>query len=121
MRNRRYLGLAAAVSHGYHLIFILALYGIGQGQDTPLATVVGGSFGFVMLAALAATSNDKSQRSLGKNWRRLHLVGVWTIWVIYAVSYLPGMSTTPIAAAMSLVLVVSLAIRVWPRPLVAGT
>jgi sulfoxide reductase heme-binding subunit YedZ len=116
MRNRRYLGLAAAVSHGYHLIFILALYSIGEGGDTPIATVAGGSFGFVMLAALVATSNDASQRRLRKNWRRLHLFGIWTIWIIFAVSYLPAAGATPIAVSMSAVLVVALALRVWPRP-----
>lgn len=44
MRNRRYLGLSAAVSHGYHLVFILALYGLGKGDDTPMLTVIGGVF-----------------------------------------------------------------------------
>ena len=116
MRNRRYLGLSAAVSHGYHLIFILVLYALGEGGDTPIVAVVGGGWGFVLLAALAATSNDASQRSLRKNWRRLHVVGVWTVWIIFAVSYFPAAGTTPVAAAMSVVLLVSLVLRIWPKP-----
>lgn len=116
MRNRRFLGLTAAVSHGYHLIFILALYAMGEGDDTSIVTLVGGGWGFVLLAALAATSNDASQRSLQRNWRRLHLLGVWTVWIIFAVSYFPAAGTTPIAAAASVMLLVSLALRIWPMP-----
>jgi sulfoxide reductase heme-binding subunit YedZ len=115
MRNRRYLGLSAAVSHGYHLAFILMLYGLGSGDDTSLLTVIGGGWGFVLLAAMAATSNDASQRALGKNWRRLHALGMWTVWIIYAVSYFPGAHLSPIAAVGSVALLVSLALRVWPR------
>ena len=116
MRNRRYLGLSAAVSHGYHLIFILVLYGLGKGGDTSLLTVIGGGWGFLLLAAMAATSNDVSQRTLGRNWRRLHLLGMWTVWVVYAVSYFPAAHTDPLALAGSVVVGVSLALRLWPKP-----
>jgi sulfoxide reductase heme-binding subunit YedZ len=116
IRNRRYLGLSAAVSHGYHLIFILVLYGLGKGGDTSLLTVIGGGWGFLLLAAMAATSNDVSQRTLGRNWRRLHLLGMWTVWVVYAVSYFPAAHTDPLALAGSVVVGVSLALRLWPKP-----
>lgn len=116
MRNRRYLGLAAAVSHGYHLAFILVLYGMGgPGEDTSLLTVIGGGWGFVLLAAMAATSNDASQRKLGRSWRRLHLLGMWTVWIIYAVSYLPAVTMNPVAPFASAAIVVALLLRVWPR------
>jgi len=117
LRNRRYLGLSAAVSHAYHLMFILALVAMGRIGDTPMATIVGGSWGFVLLGAMAATSNDASQRSLRKNWRRLHLLGMWTVWIIFAVSYLPAAPTSAIAGAMSFVLLLSLGLRVWPNRL----
>jgi sulfoxide reductase heme-binding subunit YedZ len=117
MRNRRYLGLAAATSHAYHLLFILALYGMGAvGDETSLVTVIGGGWGFVLLAAMAATSNDASQRALRKNWRQLHVLGMWTVWIIYAASYFPAATVTPIAFAGSVVLLCSLALRLWPKP-----
>jgi len=115
IQNRRYLGLAAAVSHGYHLLFILILYAMGVAGDTPAATVIGGSWGFVMLAAMAATSNDASQRALRKNWRRLHLLGSWTVWIIFAVSYFPMAFANPIAGAASVALMAALLLRVWPQ------
>lgn len=116
MRNRRYLGLSAAASHGYHLIFILALYGLGKAGDTSLLTVIGGGWGFLLLAAMAATSNDFSQRALGANWRRLHRLGVWTIWIVYAASYFPSAHMTRVAFSGSVVLLLSLALRLWPKP-----
>ena len=115
LRNRRFLGLSAAVSHGYHLIFILALYALWEVDDTSIVTVIGGGWGFVLLTALAATSNDASQRRLRRSWRRLHLLGVWTVWIIFAATAFPAASTTPTAAVMSVVLLVSLALRVWPK------
>jgi DMSO/TMAO reductase YedYZ heme-binding membrane subunit len=118
MRNRRYLGLSAAVSHGYHLIFILWLAGTAGLGDTDMVTIVGGGWGFVLLAAMAATSNDASQRRLRANWRRLHLLGVWTTWIIYAVSYWPGVllgeNVAVIPIVGSIVVLASLLLRVWP-------
>ena len=115
MRNRRYLGLSAAVSHGYHLLFILGLYAMGSSESTSLLTLLGGSWGFVLLFAMALTSNDASQKWLGLNWRRLHLLGMWSLWIIFAVSYLPQGPTDPVAAAASLGLVAALVLRLWPR------
>ena len=115
LRNRRYLGLSAAVSHGYHLGFILSLYAMGVGDDTSLATVIGGGWGFAALFAMAATSNDASQKRLGTNWRRGHRFGIWTVWIIFAVTYFPAAPTDPIAAAASLAFVLALLLRVWPQ------
>ena len=121
MRNRRYLGLSAAVSHGYHLCFILSLYVMGVGDDNPLVIVIGGGWGFGLLFTMAVTSNDASQKTLGKYWRRVHLLGMWTIWSIFAVSYFPAAATTPSAAVASLALVIALLLRVWPQAGAATT
>ena len=84
----------------------------------PQATVYGGGFGFVMLAAMAATSNDASQRRLGASWRRLHRVGLYTVWIVFAVSYMPdALPDTGRAAIPTLasgLLVGALLLRVWP-------
>jgi len=114
MRNRRYLGLSAAVSHAYHLAFIVTLNATVASEETELPILIGGSFGFVMLALMAATSNDASQRRLRRNWRRLHLVGMWTIWIIYAFSYFPRALDGPIGAGASALLLAALALRWWP-------
>jgi DMSO/TMAO reductase YedYZ heme-binding membrane subunit len=88
---------------------------MGVADETSLLTVIGGGWGFALLFAMAATSNDASQKRLGKNWRRLHRLGIWTVWIIFAVTYFPGVPTSPIAAAASLALVAALLLRVWPE------
>ncbi len=115
VRNRRYLGLSLAVSHGYHALFISRLYAVGTPGDVSPATVYGGGLGFVLLAGMAATSNDASQRALGANWRRLHLAGIYWLWIVFAASYLPAALASPLAAAIGIGLVVALALRVWPQ------
>jgi DMSO/TMAO reductase YedYZ heme-binding membrane subunit len=119
-RNRRYLGLSAATSHAYHLAFILALYAKGWGDETSIETVIGGSFGFLMLFLMALTSNNASQRRLRRGWRRLHLLGMYSMWVIYAVSYLPGMAMGVLPAVASLVLVAAIVLRLLPAPKAAS-
>ena len=74
LRNRRHLGLSVAASHvGFHGAFILVLYALGAGGDTPIVTVLGGGFGLLCLAVMALTSTNAAQRRLGQHWRQLHL------------------------------------------------
>lgn len=86
-RNRRYTGLSFALAHFLHLIAIIGLY--TTLDETPgLVTLIGGGLAYVFIAAMAATSNDWSVRKLGpKNWRRLHLVGLYYVWAIFMNSY----------------------------------
>jgi DMSO/TMAO reductase YedYZ heme-binding membrane subunit len=113
--NRRYLGLSAAASHGYHLALLLALYALWESERPSLLTLVGGGLVSLMLLALALTSNNASQRRLGPNWRTLHRLGIWSLWITFALLYFPRILDDPIAAALSLGLVASLLVRTWPR------
>jgi DMSO/TMAO reductase YedYZ heme-binding membrane subunit len=52
-------------------------------------TLIGGGGAYVLLAAMVATSNDASVRALGiRTWKRLHTVGLYWLWFIFAFSYL---------------------------------
>jgi ABC-type Na+ efflux pump permease subunit len=115
LRNRRYLGLAFAISHGGHLLAILALArheGAAFWDKVAITTLVGGGFGYVVLAAMVATSYDGAQRALGRSrWRALHLTGMWTFWVIFTASYAPAFGTSAIAAVATAVLVAAAVVR----------
>ncbi|HUQ05309.1 MAG TPA: hypothetical protein VM261_22555 [Kofleriaceae bacterium] len=105
LRNRRYLGLAMAISHGGHLVAIVAL-ARAEGRifwdKVSTSTLVGGGFGYVLLAAMVATSWDGAQAWLGRRrWRALHLTGMWTFWLIFTLSYPP--------------LLLAAGLRVWAR------
>jgi DMSO/TMAO reductase YedYZ heme-binding membrane subunit len=89
LRIRRSLGLGYAIVMGAHVCGILA-YHATNGSDPiePVAFALGG-LGFVLIAALAATSNDASVRRLGgRRWKRLHLLTLHWLWAIYAFTYL---------------------------------
>jgi len=87
LRNRRYLGLNFALAHLVHLAALAAFFRL-SGEQPEVVTLVFGGLAFVLVAILAATSNDRSVRALGRNWRRLHLVGVWYLWVIFTYTWL---------------------------------
>lgn len=89
-QNRRYLGVSFAVSHLIHLCAILSLAAVDRSlfwQLTNIMTILLAGAAYLFIAAMAATSFDRSAAWLGpRNWRRLHLIGGWYIWVSFAVA-----------------------------------
>jgi len=88
--NRRYLGVSFAVSHLIHLIAIVSLAVLDKAlfwQLTNLGTIVLAGTAYLFIAAMAATSFDRTAAWLGpRKWRLLHLVGGWYIWISFAVA-----------------------------------
>src|SRR5262249_1081223 len=72
------------------------------GGSIPMVTKVFGGLGFVLLAAMAATSNDASQRALGRGWNVLHLAGVYVLWVDFIFTYMGTATRSPFHAVMTL-------------------
>lgn len=88
LRNRRALGVAYGLAQMVHLVAVLAVVQAGVRTLTPDPFTAAGALGFVFAAVMAATSNDASVRRLGpRAWKRLHRVGIFYIWGIYAFSY----------------------------------
>jgi sulfoxide reductase heme-binding subunit YedZ len=88
LRNRRKFGLSFALSHTIHLIALITFF-ILSGDPVPMLSVVFGGLAYVLIYAMAFTSNDWSVKKLGaKNWKRLHKFGVFYIWLIFFISYL---------------------------------
>ncbi len=86
--RRRAIGLAFATAQLVHGAVILLLARLEASTLDPDVAFVGGALGFVFVVAMAATSNDAAQRSLGPSaWRALHRSGQITLFVIYAVTY----------------------------------
>lgn len=52
----------------------------------------------MLLLAMAATSNDAARMRLVTHWRRLHLLGMWTRWILYAGAYFPEAPASRFAA-----------------------
>jgi DMSO/TMAO reductase YedYZ heme-binding membrane subunit len=88
LRNRRQWGIAFAYSHTIHLFAILLFFRL-SGNPPPVLSLIFGGMGYVLLYALAFTSNDGAVKRLGaKNWKRLHKTGVYYLWFIFFLTYL---------------------------------
>jgi hypothetical protein len=89
-RNRRYLGVSFAVSHLIHLLAIVTLAGLDNTlfwKLTNIVTIVLAGTAYLFIAAMAATSFDRTAAWLGpRRWRLLHLLGGWYIWISFAVA-----------------------------------
>jgi len=87
-RNRRYLGVSFAVSHGVHLAALIALARTDATLFWTLtnpANIVLAGTAYLFIAAMTATSFDRTAAWLGaRRWRLLHLVGGWYIWLSFA-------------------------------------
>jgi sulfoxide reductase heme-binding subunit YedZ len=116
LRNRRYIGVSFAVSHFVHLLAIIAAVRIAGFRLAP-AVIVLGSGAYVFVAAMAATSFDRSAAWLGaRRWNRLHTVGVYYIWLVFAISYVPrAIFDSAAYAPLALLVLGSLGLRLWAR------
>ena len=115
LRNRRYLGLGMAVSHGAHLGGIVALAardGHAFWATVASSSVIGGSLGYALIAAMVVTSTDGARRRLGpRAWRALHLTGMWALWLIFVGSYAGRVGRAPFAAVAMIALLGGLGLR----------
>lgn len=83
MKNRRYIGLSFALVHFVHAGLVLSNLALTDATRTA-GELSGGGLAYVFLGLMALTSNNASVRKLGaKNWKRLHKVGSYYIWLIF--------------------------------------
>jgi methionine sulfoxide reductase heme-binding subunit len=114
-RNRRYLGVSFAASHGIHAIAIAcfaAMDPAGFMAATSLASYLFGGIGYAFIIAMTATSFDRTAQAMGpRAWRTLHLVGGYYLWFQFMVSFgkrIPGM---PLYALFLIPLLAVMALR----------
>jgi methionine sulfoxide reductase heme-binding subunit len=88
LRNRRRFGISFAFSHTVHLLAIIIFLRL-SGDEAPMFTLVFGGLAYLLIYAMAFTSNDWSVKKLGaKNWKILHKFGVFYLWLIFFITYL---------------------------------
>ena len=130
-RNRRYLGVTFAASHGLHAIAI-GCFAImdppAYAAATSAASYIFGGIGYALIIAMAATSFDRSAQAIGpRAWRRLHLIGGYYLLFQFTVSFgkrIPDMPLytlflIPLVAVFALRMI-SMAAKAAPRPVQAG-
>lgn len=113
--NRRYLGVSFAVSHAFHLLAILQLASLTAGAsltNVPLFRLLGGGMGYLLIAAMTATSFDRTAAWLGQRvWNLLHTTGMYVNWGIFMFSYGSRAFVSVYYVPFALVLLAALALR----------
>ncbi|WP_297515132.1 hypothetical protein [uncultured Caulobacter sp.] len=105
LRRRRAVGLSFAAAHFVHLAFILDVVLVFH-HAPPTVTVYGGGFVYVLIAAMALTSNDAAIKAMGRSaWKALHTTGGIAILLVFANSYAARLKTMPWLGAPALALI----------------
>lgn len=124
MSNRRWLGLAAALSHSVHLAYVVAAQYAGN-DPLDVVTLVGGGLGFLLFWLLGVTSNDTATRTLGKGWGWLHRTGMHYLWFIFILTYAGAATLNPglwvFVALLAAGAVLRLANHWWPAQRLTAT
>ena len=114
-RNRRYLGVTFAGSHAIHAIAIAAFAAMdpaGFLAATSIITYIFGGIGYVIIAAMTATSFDRTAAAIGpRAWRILHLTGGYFLWIQFMVSFGKRAPEMPLYALFLIPLVATMALR----------
>ncbi len=107
-RNRRYLGVSFAVSHGFHAIAIFGLAIVTSGdsyQSDP-----GGMLGYLFIVAMTLTSFNRTAAWLGQRpWQILHTVGMYYLWLAFLIAF-SGRLSESILLYLPIVILLILAI-----------
>jgi sulfoxide reductase heme-binding subunit YedZ len=114
-RNRRYLGVTFAASHGIHAVAIAAFAVMdpaGYAAATSIVSYIFGGIGYAFIIAMTATSLDRTAKALGASaWRRLHLIGGYYLLFQFMVSFGKRIPDMPLYALFLIPLVAVFALR----------
>ena len=114
-RNRRYLGVAFAASHGIHAIAIACFAAMDPLDFMPAtssASYVFGGIGYAFIIAMTATSFDRTAAATGpRAWRILHLCGGYYLWFQFMVSFGKRIPAMPLYALFLIPLLAVMALR----------
>ena len=114
-RNRRYLGVTFAASHGLHALAIVAFAQMDPAAfagATSAASYVFGGIGYAFIIAMIATSFDRSAAAIGpRAFRALHLTGGYYLLLQFMVSFGKRIPDMPLYALFLIPLAVVFALR----------
>ncbi|HUO05687.1 MAG TPA: hypothetical protein VMU16_10875 [Candidatus Binataceae bacterium] len=95
--RRRYFGIVFAFAMLVHLVCVAWLFQVNPSQPVNLPMFTMGAVGYLFVAALFATSFDRTTDWLGpQSWRRLHLIGAWYIWGYFVLIMLRAFHSAPL-------------------------
>jgi methionine sulfoxide reductase heme-binding subunit len=114
-RNRRYLGVTFAASHGIHAVAIACFAVMAPPlfmEATNTASYIFGGIGYAFIIAMTATSFDRTAAAFGPHgWRILHLTGGYYLWFQFMVSFGKRIPAMPLYALFLIPLLAVMALR----------
>jgi hypothetical protein len=92
LKNRSELGISFAISHLFHLAFILSFAALDMPKLMDGRNILILSFGvvtYIFIISMMLTSFPKYRKTLSQSsWKKLHTIGSWFIFVVFANSYI---------------------------------
>ncbi len=112
--NRRYIGVSFAISHYIHLFMLILMtmhINFNVFEDRGLFRTAVGATAYAFITLMTLTSFDKTRDLFGSsNWKRIHTIGGYLLWVIFAKSYVFEM-TNPLRIAFASIAILVLLLR----------
>ncbi len=121
-RNRRYLGLGFAVSHGIHAAAIL-LFAVLDPERFHMASgtgnIISGGIAYVFIVLMSLTSFNRTAAWIGpRAWNILHTSGAYYVWISFMITFGKRIPMSPLYILPLILLMAVLALRLWPmRPI----
>jgi methionine sulfoxide reductase heme-binding subunit len=114
-RNRRYLGVTFAASHGIHALAIVVFAVMAPPlfrEMTSMASYIFGGIGYAFIIAMTATSFDRTAAAIGRRaWRTLHLTGGYYLLLQFMASFGKRIPDMPLYALFVIPLIIVFALR----------
>ena len=115
LKNRRYIGVAFAISHYIHLgaLLLMTLHiSFNVFEDRGIFRTSVGATAYAFMTLMTITSFDKTSNLFGAhNWKRIHTIGGYLLWIIFAKSYILDM-TSPVRIAFAIIAIGVLVLRI---------
>lgn len=119
LMNRKYFGISFAISHLIHLVFLVVLQQVFHPvfDQADITSLMAGGMVYVFLILMLLTSFETFSKYLSrKNWKLLHTIGGYWIWVIFMSTYVKKVQNVGVEfLPFVLILILVLVIRLLPK------
>jgi DMSO/TMAO reductase YedYZ heme-binding membrane subunit len=90
LSHRRYFGISFTIAHSFHLIALTYFFTVSV-ESPALVSIIGGGAGYLIMYAMAFTSNDRMVKRIGeRKWKILHKIGSSYLVVIFIYAFIFG-------------------------------
>ncbi len=119
LMNRKYLGISFAINHLLHLAFLVVLQQVFHPVfDLAASTsLMAGGLAYLFVVLMLLTSFEPFSKQLSqKNWKLLHTIGGYWIWIIFMSTYFKKVKNVGVEfLPFVLILILILLLRIFKK------